>query len=119
MAKSKSKSYNIALMPGDGTGPEVLAEGLKVLKTAGEKYGVKLNLEKYDFGGERYKKTGETLPHSATRMRPDRTTCRHRPPIRDPSCQFVDKTTVCRRASLSHEETRGQSLLFAIYGLGG
>ncbi|HNZ28565.1 MAG TPA: isocitrate/isopropylmalate family dehydrogenase, partial [Candidatus Goldiibacteriota bacterium] len=65
MAKSKSKSYNIALMPGDGTGPEVLAEGLKVLKTAGEKYGVKLNLEKYDFGGERYKKTGETLPDSA------------------------------------------------------
>jgi len=65
MAKSKSKSYNIALMPGDGTGPEVLAEGLKVLKTAGEKYGVKLNLEKYDFGGERYKKTGETLQDSA------------------------------------------------------
>jgi 3-isopropylmalate dehydrogenase len=60
-----AKSYNIAVMGGDGTGPEVIAEGLKVLNAASSKYGVKLNLQKYDFGGERYMKTGELLPQSA------------------------------------------------------
>jgi len=59
-----SKSYNIAVMGGDGTGPEVIAEGLKILNVAASKYGVKLNLTKYDFGGERYMKTGELVPDS-------------------------------------------------------
>jgi len=59
------KSYNIALMPGDGTGPEVIREGVKVLNAAGSKYGIKLNFVSYDFGGERYMRTGETLPDSA------------------------------------------------------
>lgn len=58
------KSYNIALMGGDGTGPEVMKEGVKVLNVAAEKYGIKLQYEDYDFGGERYMKTGETLPDS-------------------------------------------------------
>lgn len=60
-----SKTYNIALIGGDGTGPEVLSEGVKVLKAAGEKYGVKFNFTEYDFGGERYLRTGEMLPDSA------------------------------------------------------
>ena len=55
------KSYKVAVVPGDGTGPEVIAEGLKVLKAASAKYGFKLNLSHYDLGGERYKRTGETL----------------------------------------------------------
>jgi 3-isopropylmalate dehydrogenase len=55
------KSYRVAVVPGDGTGPEVIAEGLKVLKAASAKYGFKLNLSNYDLGGERYKRTGETL----------------------------------------------------------
>jgi len=59
------KSYNIALMPGDGTGPEVVAEGIKVLDAVSKSFGIKLNYTKYDFGGERYKRTGETLPDSA------------------------------------------------------
>lgn len=59
------KSFNIALMPGDGTGPEVLKEGVKVLDAVGEKYDLKFNYTDYDFGGERYMKTGETLPDSA------------------------------------------------------
>ncbi len=59
------KSYNIALMPGDGTGPEVIKEGVKVLNAVGRKYGIKLNFTDYDFGGERYMRTGETLPDSA------------------------------------------------------
>lgn len=59
------KSYNIALIPGDGTGPEVLAEGKKVVDAACAKHGVKLNYQSFDFGGERYMRTGEILPDSA------------------------------------------------------
>lgn len=57
--------YKIALIGGDGTGPEVLDEGVKVLQAACSKYNVKLDFTKFDFGGERYLKTGETLPESA------------------------------------------------------
>lgn len=60
-----SKTYNIAIIPGDGTGPEVIAEGLKVLQTASGRFGFKLNLTNFDFGGERYLKTGEILPDGA------------------------------------------------------
>jgi 3-isopropylmalate dehydrogenase len=59
------KSFNIALMPGDGTGPEVIREGVKVLDTVGKAYGLSFNHVNYDFGGERYMRTGETLPDSA------------------------------------------------------
>ena len=60
-----SKTYKIAVIPGDGTGPEVVREGVKVLKAAAQAEGFKLDLAEYDFGGERYKRTGETLPDSA------------------------------------------------------
>lgn len=60
-----AKSYNIALLPGDGTGPEVTAEAKKVLDAACVKHGVKIDYQSFDFGGERYMKTGETLPDSA------------------------------------------------------
>jgi 3-isopropylmalate dehydrogenase len=60
-----SKTYKIAVLPGDGTGPEVVAEGLKVLEAVAAKRKFKYELTTYDFGGERYKKTGETLPDSA------------------------------------------------------
>ena len=60
-----SKSYNIATIPGDGTGPEVVREGIKVLDAAAAKFGFKLNYQEFDFGGERYLKSGETLPDSA------------------------------------------------------
>jgi len=58
------KSYNVAVIGGDGTGPEVTREALKVLAVAGPKFGFKLNYTNYDVGGERYLKTGETLPDS-------------------------------------------------------
>ncbi len=57
--------YNIAVVPGDGTGPEVISEGLKVLKALSDKKHFAYQTVSYDFGGERYKKTGETLPDSA------------------------------------------------------
>jgi 3-isopropylmalate dehydrogenase len=56
--------YKIAVIPGDGTGPEVVAEGLKVLKAVSEKFKFKYHLEHFDLGGERYLKTKETLPES-------------------------------------------------------
>jgi 3-isopropylmalate dehydrogenase len=58
-------SYKIAVMPGDGTGPEVVAEGLKVLAAAAAQCGFAYELTHYDFGGERYLRTGETLPDAA------------------------------------------------------
>lgn len=60
-----AKTYKIALIPGDGTGPEVVREGVKVLKAASTKFGFGLDFIEYDFGGKRYLRTGETLPDSA------------------------------------------------------
>lgn len=59
------KTYNIALIPGDGIGPEVVTEGLKVLNAVAEKYKFKINTKKFNFGGAHYLKTGEVLPDSA------------------------------------------------------
>jgi len=60
-----SKTYKIAVLPGDGTGPEVVREGIKVLEAAAGTFGFKLAFEHFDFGGDRYLKTGEVLPDSA------------------------------------------------------
>ena len=57
--------HKIAVLPGDGTGPEVVREGLKVLKAVAGLKDFKYETVTYDFGGERYKKTGEILPDSA------------------------------------------------------
>ncbi|HPY30910.1 MAG TPA: 3-isopropylmalate dehydrogenase [Verrucomicrobiota bacterium] len=59
------KIYDIAVLPGDGTGPEVTAEALKVAEAAARKFNFKLNWHHYDFGGDRYLRTGEVLPDSA------------------------------------------------------
>ena len=56
-----AREYNIGKLPGDGTGPEVVAEGVKVLDAASRKYGFALKYITYNVGGERYLKTGETL----------------------------------------------------------
>ncbi|AQQ70641.1 3-isopropylmalate dehydrogenase [Limihaloglobus sulfuriphilus] len=54
-------TYKIAVIPGDGTGPEVTAEAVKVLNAAEDKFGFKFEKTEYDLGGTRYLKTGETL----------------------------------------------------------
>ncbi len=59
-----AKQYQIAVIPGDGTGPEVMAEGVKTLQAAAARYRFGLDLHPYDVGGERYQRTGETLPDS-------------------------------------------------------
>jgi 3-isopropylmalate dehydrogenase len=56
--------HRIAVLPGDGTGPEVVAEGLKVLQAASDACGFRYELHEYDLGGERYKRTGDILPDS-------------------------------------------------------
>lgn len=57
-----AKTYKIAVLPGDGTGAEVVAEGKKVLNVAAQKFGFKLDMTDFDIGGDRYLKTGEILP---------------------------------------------------------
>jgi 3-isopropylmalate dehydrogenase len=61
---AKDRRYRIAVLPGDGTGPEVIREGLKVLEAAQQACGFKLDLEHYDLGGDRYLSTGDILPDS-------------------------------------------------------
>ncbi|MFP4056013.1 MAG: isocitrate/isopropylmalate family dehydrogenase [Candidatus Brocadiia bacterium] len=57
--------YRIAVIPGDGTGPEVVREGLKVLDAVAKAKGFAYETVEYDFGGDRYLATGEVLPDSA------------------------------------------------------
>ncbi|MFA4844614.1 MAG: 3-isopropylmalate dehydrogenase [Candidatus Margulisiibacteriota bacterium] len=54
-------SHKIAVIGGDGTGPEVVAEGLKVLKAAAQKHKFQYQLKEFDFSGQRYLKTGKLV----------------------------------------------------------
>lgn len=56
-----AREYNIAVIPGDGTGPEVVAEGVKALEGISRKGGPRFRFTSYDLGGESYLKTGELL----------------------------------------------------------
>ena len=55
------KTYEIAVVPGDGTGPEVVAEGLKALDAVAAKYNFTCHITTYDIGGTHYLATGETI----------------------------------------------------------
>lgn len=61
----QKKTYNIAVMPGDGTGPEVVREALKALEAVSHREGFKIEQVHFDLGGDRYLRTGEILPASA------------------------------------------------------
>ena len=63
-SRSTTKTYQIAVIPGDGTGPEVIREGRKVLEALAAQDGFRLQWRDYDLGGARYLKTGETVPPS-------------------------------------------------------
>jgi len=60
-----STPTKIAVIGGDGTGPEVVAEGLKVLEAAARIERLKVEWEHLDYGGQRYLRTGEVLPEGA------------------------------------------------------
>ena len=62
---SDSNKLKIAVIGGDGTGPEVTAEALKVLEAVAKRDGIAFETTDYDFGGERYLKTGDILPDGA------------------------------------------------------
>jgi len=57
--------YHIAVIPGDGIGPEVINEGLRVLDVVSNVYNVKFDFKIYPYGGSHYLKTGEILPDEA------------------------------------------------------
>src|ERR1700694_1326125 len=56
--------FRIAVIPGDGIGPEVIAQGIRVLQTVMAATGTDLDFVSYDLGAERYLRTGEILPDS-------------------------------------------------------
>jgi len=53
--------YRIAVIPGDGTGPEVVEEGLKALKKTSTVFNINFDFKKFDFGGEYFLKTGKII----------------------------------------------------------
>ncbi len=57
-------SYKLAVIPGDGIGPEVVSEGLKVLDVIAAKHGLTFAKTEYELGAKYWHKTGETLPDS-------------------------------------------------------
>jgi 3-isopropylmalate dehydrogenase len=59
-----ARTVNLAVIPGDGIGTDVVAEGLKVLGAVAPAYGLTFALTHYDLGAARYNATGETLPAS-------------------------------------------------------
>lgn len=59
-----SRSIRLAVIPGDGIGPEVVAEGLKVLEAVAPAYDLAFEQTPYDLGAARWHRTGETLPDS-------------------------------------------------------
>ena len=124
---------NIAVIGGDGTGPEVAAEGVKVLKAVAklEGFDKDLKLTDLDWGGDRYLKTGEALPadgarpapqvrlHPAGRRRPSRREAGHpraqaaarpalRPrPVHQPA---AGEAVPRRRDAAAGQEARGHRL---------
>ena len=56
--------YKIGLIPGDGIGPEVTREAMKVFGAAAAQAGIQYETVEYDVGGDRYLATGEVLPDS-------------------------------------------------------
>ncbi len=62
---STGETIRVAVIGGDGTGPEVAAEGVKVLEAVAALEAVKYELKDFDYGGDRYLKTGEVLPEGA------------------------------------------------------
>jgi isocitrate/isopropylmalate dehydrogenase len=58
----------IAVVPGDGIGPEVIEEAVGVLERVGETHGVRLDLKHFDWGADKFLSEGVTLPEGALEM---------------------------------------------------
>ncbi|SLM64626.1 MULTISPECIES: 3-isopropylmalate dehydrogenase [Dickeya] len=59
-----TKSYHIAVLPGDGIGPEVMAQAYKVLDAVRQRFGLQLTTSEYDVGGIAIDRQGTPLPQS-------------------------------------------------------
>lgn len=59
------KVHKLGLLPGDGIGPEIIAEGKKVIEAAAEKEGFKVKWKEFPYGADHYLETGELLPEEA------------------------------------------------------
>lgn len=57
--------YEVGVLGGDGIGPEVTRQAVRVLEAAARAFGFELQLREYDYGSERYLRTGELLPEAA------------------------------------------------------
>ena len=57
-------TYDLAVIGGDGVGPEVTAQTLKAVRAAGSRFGFTVETTDYDLGGSRYLRTGEVLPEA-------------------------------------------------------
>ena len=64
MSDRSAADIDLAVIAGDGIGPEVVAEGLKVLEAVTAGSGTKVSSTAYDLGAKRWSATGETLPDS-------------------------------------------------------
>jgi len=56
------ETFKIAVIPGDGIGKEVVPEGIRVLETAGERFGFRFNWQEFDWSCETYARTGQMMP---------------------------------------------------------
>jgi tartrate dehydrogenase/decarboxylase/D-malate dehydrogenase len=56
------KSYRIAAIPGDGIGNEVIPAGIEIVQTLAASEGFQVAFEHFDWGSERYKRTGAYIP---------------------------------------------------------
>ena len=93
-------NYNIAVLPGDGIGPEVVAEAIKVLKAVGKAYpDLNFGFHEHPVGAECYRKTGTDLPDATLEG------CRDADAILfgsagDPNIRFPDGTEIAPQVSL-------------------
>ena len=61
---AEARLFKIGVIPGDGVGPEVIAEGLAILGDVAQLEGFEYTLDRFDLGGERFLATGEVLPEA-------------------------------------------------------
>ena len=65
---SSMSKYRIAVIPGDGIGPEILPAGTKVLDAAAERFGFRLQYEEFPYGAGYYRQTGTFMPENALQV---------------------------------------------------
>jgi 3-isopropylmalate dehydrogenase len=68
MVVRMTKSFRVAVLPGDGIGPEVVREAVDLLVRLGELTGLSFQIEEGIFGGAAYEQTGDPLPEETLRL---------------------------------------------------